>query len=74
MIEQHPNLEIINRFFKAYADHDLHAMRLVVDENVKWTIPGHHPLSGTKKGIEEVIAFLYSWVNQASEPILLYLA
>lgn len=38
MSQQHPNLEIINRFFEAYGKFDLNAMREVVAENVKWTI------------------------------------
>src|SRR3954463_9475372 len=54
---QHPNLEIINKFFLAYGNNDLKGISEVVDENVKWTIPGHHPLSGQKQGIEEVVAF-----------------
>jgi uncharacterized protein len=54
---QHPNLELINRFFVAYGNKDLKGISDVVDEKVKWTIPGHHPLSGTKNGVEEVAAF-----------------
>src|SRR5437764_140339 len=54
---QHPNLDIIGKFFDAYGKHDLEGIRAVVDENVKWTIPGHHPLSGTKVGVDEVVAF-----------------
>jgi uncharacterized protein len=54
---QHPNLEIINKFFLAYGNNDLKGITEVVDENVKWTIPGHHPLSGQKHGIDEVVAF-----------------
>lgn len=54
---QHPNLNVINMFFEAYNNNDLTGIRNVVDENVRWTIPGHHPLSGTKTGIDEVMAF-----------------
>jgi len=54
---EHPNLSIIAKFFEAYGKFDLEMMRTVVDEKIKWTIPGHHPLSGTKEGIEEVLAF-----------------
>lgn len=72
MSQQHPNLEIINRFFEAYGKFDLNAMHEVVAENVKWTIPGHHPLSGTKVGIDEVLAFFShlgkSWRWLAGDP------
>jgi len=29
----------------------------VLAENATWTFPGHHPLSGTKVGIDEIVAF-----------------
>jgi uncharacterized protein len=29
----------------------------VLADDVEWTIPGHHPLSGTKRGVDEVMAF-----------------
>jgi uncharacterized protein len=53
----HPNLDLINRFFEAYGQRDLDTLRLVLAENVQWIFPGHHPLSGTKVGLDEVIAF-----------------
>ena len=53
----HPNLDIINSFFEAYGGHDEPGIRQVLAENVKWIFPGQNPMSGTKAGIEEVIAF-----------------
>ncbi|NRQ34584.1 SnoaL-like domain-containing protein [Nonomuraea sp. NN258] len=53
-----PKIEAIRRFFTAYAAHDLDGMRAVLADDVAWTIPGHHPLSGVKHGVEEVAAFL----------------
>jgi uncharacterized protein len=50
-------LEAIDKFFAAYASYDLDGMRAVLTDDIKWTIPGHHPLSGTKRGVEEVAAF-----------------
>jgi ketosteroid isomerase-like protein len=47
----------IERFFTAYADQDLDGMGAVLTEDVAWTIPGHHPLSGTKRGLREVLSF-----------------
>jgi ketosteroid isomerase-like protein len=52
-----PKLEAIDAFFAAYASYDLDRMRQVLADEVEWTIPGHHPLSGTKRGVEEVAAF-----------------
>ncbi len=53
----HPNLELIDRFFAAYSNRDLAGLRQVLAENVKWIFPGRHPLSGTKTGIDQVVAF-----------------
>lgn len=52
-----PKIEAITKFFAAYAKYDLDAMRAVLTEDIEWTIPGHHALSGTKRGVEEVAAF-----------------
>ncbi|GAA0927331.1 nuclear transport factor 2 family protein [Nonomuraea longicatena] len=57
MTSKDAKLAAINAFFAAYAANDLDGMRAVLTEDVEWTIPGHHPLSGTKYGVEEVAAF-----------------
>ncbi|HEY5747806.1 MAG TPA: nuclear transport factor 2 family protein [Chryseolinea sp.] len=73
MTTEHPNLKIINTFFTAYGSHDVDLMRSVVAEDVRWTIPGHHPLSGTKVGIEEVVAFFSQLAKSdfKADPIVL---
>ena len=53
----HPNLELIDRFFAAYGKRDHAALQDILAENATWTFPGHHPLSGTKVGIDAIIAF-----------------
>lgn len=53
----HPNLDLIDRFFAAYGKRDLAGLRSVLAENATWTFPGHHPLSGTKVGIDEIVSF-----------------
>src|SRR5690349_2947167 len=53
----HPNLDLIDRFFAAYGKRDLAALREVLTEDATWTFPGHHPLSGTKVGIDAIVAF-----------------
>lgn len=47
----------VQQFFAAYAAGDLEAMSAVLAEDIEWTIPGRHPLSGTKRGIAEVVSF-----------------
>jgi len=57
MSDKTVKLDAINTFFAAYATYDIPAMRTVLTDDIEWTIPGHHPLSGTKQGVEEVAAF-----------------
>lgn len=52
-----PKIAAIERFFAAYADGNRAEIGSVLAEDIAWTIPGHHPLSGTKTGIDEVLAF-----------------
>lgn len=56
-MEQHPNLLLIQSFFQAYANNDLDAIKQILSPNIEWKIPGHHPLSGTKVGVEEVLTY-----------------
>lgn len=51
------NLQKINAFFSAYANKDVSAVGDVMAEDIVWRIPGHHPLTGEKKGIKEMLAF-----------------
>ncbi|WP_254445871.1 nuclear transport factor 2 family protein [Ruegeria arenilitoris] len=51
------NIKVVQDFFAAYGANDLDGIASVMDENVKWHIPGRHPLSGTKNGRDEVLAF-----------------
>jgi uncharacterized protein len=70
---EHPNLTLINNFFKAYANNDLDAIGNILDEGIKWHIPGKHPLSGTKTGVKQVLEF-FQKLNKASlkaEPIVM---
>ena len=53
----HSNLDTIDRFFELYGLGDLEALEEVMDRNVSWYFPGHHPLAGTKSGIPEVVNF-----------------
>jgi len=55
--DKHPNLAAIERFFAAYAAKDVGAVREVLAPDIVWRIPGHHPLSGPKHGVDEVLAF-----------------
>lgn len=51
------NIKVVQDFFAAYGAGDLEGIAAVMDVDVKWHIPGRHPLSGTKNGRDEVLAF-----------------
>jgi hypothetical protein len=51
------NIAVVQNFFAAYGENDLEAIGEVLDEDVRWHIPGRHPLSGTLEGRDEVLAF-----------------
>lgn len=51
------NLPKIKALFEAYANGNVAALKAVMAEDIIWRIPGHHPLAGEKRGIEEVLAF-----------------
>lgn len=57
MQELHPNLQLIHNFFQAYAANDMEAIKEIVSPDIQWMIPGHHPLSGTKTGVDEVLNY-----------------
>ncbi|MBD2005464.1 MULTISPECIES: nuclear transport factor 2 family protein [Cyanophyceae] len=54
---EHPNVAIIKSYYEAYGKGDLVTVRQSFAPNIAWTIPGHHPLAGTKRGVDEVLAF-----------------
>lgn len=54
---EHPNVAIIKRYYEAYSRGDLATVRSIFAPDITWKIPGHHPLAGTKKGVDEVFAF-----------------
>jgi len=51
-----PTLSAIEGFFAGYAANDRDRIAALLADEIEWTIPGHHPLSGTKREIDEVRA------------------
>ena len=54
---EHPNVAIIKRYYDAYGKGDVATVRSIFADDIVWRIPGHHPLSGAKRGPDEVLAF-----------------
>lgn len=68
---KHPNVQVIENFFSAYAAKDVSRVREALAPDVVWRIPGHHPLAGEKRGVEEVLAFFdqLAKANFKAQPI-----
>jgi uncharacterized protein len=50
-------LATVKRFFSFYQKGDVAGLKSVLHPDIEWIVPGRHPLSGTKKGMDEVIAY-----------------
>ncbi len=55
--ENNENLKLVMKMFDAYAKGDTEVLRQLVAEDIGWYIPGRHPLSGIKRGVDELISF-----------------
>jgi uncharacterized protein len=68
-----PKLAAIERFFSAYADDDRNGIAAILADDIEWTIPGHHPLAGTKRGVDEVLSFFQQLAKTGfqADPIFL---
>lgn len=52
------NVALVEKMYECFNRGDMETIkREVFAENIEWRLPGHHPLSGTKHGADEVIAF-----------------
>ena len=59
------NVAVVKQFFKYYKYNDVVGFREIFAPDIEWIVPGHHPLAGVKKGIEEVIAY-YKQLQKAN--------
>jgi ketosteroid isomerase-like protein len=71
-LEDNENVKIVQGFFGAYGNNDLEGIREVMADDVEWFISGRHPLAGTKKGVEQVVAFfgLLQRAGFKAEPLI----
>jgi hypothetical protein len=73
MTRDYAKLDAVAKFFIAYAECDPVGIASVLADDVTWTVPGHHPLAGIKRGREEVISFFDELAKTGfrAEPIFL---
>lgn len=65
------NVGLVQRMYECFNRNDLETIRNeIFAPDLVWTLPGRHPLSGTKNGAEEVIAFFAQLVRANIQVIL----
>jgi uncharacterized protein len=51
-------MAVVDRMYQCFGKGDMDTLKKeVFHPDIKWALPGHHPLSGVKNGPDEVIAF-----------------
>ncbi len=51
-------MALIDRMYQCFGAGDMETLKTeVFAPDIQWALPGHHPLSGVKRGPDEVIAF-----------------
>lgn len=67
-------VKLVQRFYECYATGDLQTLREeVLAPDVVWRIPGRHPLSGPKRGAEEIVAFFSQLAKANMQAEVLYM-
>ncbi len=53
----HPNRELIKRAYDAFGRGDIPTVLSILDNKIRWHVPGRSPLSGDYIGHEQVLGF-----------------
>jgi ketosteroid isomerase-like protein len=56
-MDKNDNIKLIESFFSFFSKGDITGIESVLAEDIRWIIPGHHPLAGVKVGIPEVLSY-----------------
>jgi ketosteroid isomerase-like protein len=49
---------VVDRMYQCFGTGDMDTLKSeVFAPDIEWALPGHHPLSGVKRGADEVLAF-----------------
>lgn len=68
-------VRLVERFYECYATGDLQTMKdEILAEDVVWHIPGRHPLSGPKRGTEEITIFFGQLAKANMKAEVVYLS
>jgi uncharacterized protein len=53
----HPNEQVVRDGFSAFAAMDTEALRKIIAPDAAWHVGGRSPLTGSYKGVDEILAF-----------------
>jgi len=53
----HPNEQVVRDGFAAFASNDVDTLRRLIAADAVWHVGGRNPLSGSHKGVDEILAF-----------------
>ena len=68
------NLRLVRDFFACFAAGDIPRLkRDVLAADVRWHVPGRHPLAGTHRGPDEVVAFFTALARSGFRAEILFL-
>jgi uncharacterized protein len=52
------SIEVVEKMYHCFKTGDMDTLKSeVFAEDIVWNLPGHNPLAGTKRGVNEVLAF-----------------
>ncbi len=68
-----PSVALIKRYYQTYAEQQPEKLKAFFADDIEWHIPGHHPLAGTKRGAEEVLAFFELLAESNFKAELIYI-
>jgi ketosteroid isomerase-like protein len=51
------NVALVEKMWECFRTGDSATLRTLFTSDVQYRMPGHHPIAGTKRGIEELFAF-----------------
>jgi ketosteroid isomerase-like protein len=67
--KEHPNVALARRLWSAAAEGDAETMRVLLADDVVWKTVGRNPLSGVRRGPDEVFDYLAE-VGETADDLL----
>ena len=56
---EHPNANVVRRFYEAFARGDIEAARSCFDHDAVWHLPGRSPIAGDHRGVDAIVRFFW---------------